>query len=193
MSYRAVAAVHSLSTTAQLPTAVYLYDSVPLQLEDKLCAELGLVRGCLCILREVVFDGATPDATAACVQPIVLSRVPLGIVVEIPFATRTKDVRLGPGRLYLPRTKRSWSFRFVAVDGSKATSTIERLQLPVTNVFAMTAYALQGCTEDYIILDLARPPGMSRVSWLHVRLVWLLLPCLPISLRTNVGSRCLSC
>ena len=46
---------------------------------------------------------------------------------------------------------------------------VERVQLPVSNAYALTDYGLQGQTVSGLLLDLKRPPGMSRDDhWLAI-------------------------
>jgi hypothetical protein len=90
----------------------------------------------------------------------------------VPDATWIKHAALGPGRFFLGTTTRPWRFYpdIPPADGvqldkdERAYMQLHRCQLPVSNLFAMTAYGLQGQTLPAIILDLARPPSMKLES-----------------------------
>ena len=50
VTYQQLAEVHSLSATGHRSNVLHLHLSAPVLLEDKLSAELGVVRGCPCIV-----------------------------------------------------------------------------------------------------------------------------------------------
>ena len=199
--YAAILQTNNLTTTKHLPSVLALYTGAALLLEDKLCPELGLVRGCPCRLVSVCCDPREPPADPELgVQQ--LRYVPQGLLLEVADATWIHSPELGPGRFFLPSVRRTWTFKHQLPAPHGRTQTIayqvERLQLPVINSSALTAYALQGRTVPKILLDLQRPPNMSRVPWLHRSLH----PCLvdycyhttilpPRTMpRMNSGSRC---
>lgn len=168
--YAAILETNNLTTTKHLPSVLVLYAGAALLLEDKLCPELGLVRGCPCRLVSICCDPREPPADLdAGIQQ--LRYVPQGLLLEVPDATWIHSHELGPGRFFLPSVRRTWTFKhhIAAPHGrSQAISyQVERLQLPVINSSALTAYALQGRTVPKIMLDLQHPPNMSRASWLH--------------------------
>ena len=131
-----------------------------------------------------------------------LRYVPQGLLLEVADATWIHSPELGPGRFFLPSVRRTWTFKHQLPAPHGRTQTIayqvERLQLPVINSSALTAYALQGRTVPKILLDLQRPPNMSRVPWLHRSLRPCLVDyCYPTTIlpprtmpRMNSGSRC---
>ena len=95
---------------------------------------MGVVRGCRCIVDEIVCDDAEPpyDQDPAA-DPHVLQFVPEGVVLRVPDATWIKDKDLGPGRFFLGRCRRQWSYELAgdeAVDhmldkkGKKYFSTL---------------------------------------------------------------------
>ena len=95
--------------------------------------------------------------------------LPSALLLRLPGAQWVKHPELGPGRFLLgPRTL-PWSFypsqppaEGLHFDSDqKAYLQLHRCQFPLTNLFSMTHYQLQGQTLPAIILDLARPPGMS--------------------------------
>ena len=68
-------------------------------LEDRQCVELGIVRGCRCIVREIIFDDTEPPhSDDPPDQPTILQCVPFGLVLEVPGAQWVKDPSLGPGK-----------------------------------------------------------------------------------------------
>ena len=55
------ASIHTLSTTANLPNILaLLYPGIELCLEAKLSAEIGVVRGCTCIVEDIILSDAEP-------------------------------------------------------------------------------------------------------------------------------------
>ena len=153
--------VTNLSKTKQLQGFLFLYEGMTVVLEDKLSPKLGLVRGCPCIVSRILFDVREPTIDNA--QPgelHVLRYVPEALILQVDAAAWTKERALGPGRFYLPSRRRSWNARLP--DSTNSTITIERLQLPVTNDTAATAYGLQGQTLPRGIFSLGHPDSMSR-------------------------------
>ena len=167
--YSSMLRVHSLTETSQLPSALMLYEGMLVRLEHKVCAELGLVRGCPCRLIHLVLHPDEP-AVDQCPElpPHVLQHLPRGLVLEAADVCWVKDPRLGPARFYLPAQERSWTFHFakhlpsVASPYTTAATSVRRRQLPVTNVAAMTAYLLQGQTVPPAILDFTYASELSR-------------------------------
>jgi hypothetical protein len=175
--YKDLASVHNLSTTAHLPNCLFLWRGVRLTLEEKMCVELGVVRGCAAVVLDILPDEREPlYDQGAHLEPFLFRYVPEALIMEVPGATWLKEPELGPGRFYLGRAKRNWKYNvsitmachFPDAATTKKPVTINRVQLPVTNMFALTVYALQGQTLPAIIVDVARPPGMSRVKSLVV-------------------------
>ncbi|CAE8654839.1 unnamed protein product [Polarella glacialis] len=169
--YKDLASVHNLSTTAHLPNCLFLWRGVRLTLEEKMCVELGVVRGCAAVVLDILPDEREPlYDQGAHLEPFLFRYVPEALIMEVPGATWLKEPELGPGRFYLGRAKRNWKYNvsitmachFLDAATTKKPVTINRVQLPVTNMFALTVYALQGQTLPAIIVDVARPPGMSR-------------------------------
>ena len=103
--------------------------------------------------------------------PHPLQHVPLALLLRVPNATWIKHASLGPGRFLLSPVTSQWKFyprqpptNAIQFDSdNRAYMQLHRHQLPLTNLFAMTHYTLQGQTLPAIILDLARPPGMKFV------------------------------
>ncbi|CAE8600470.1 unnamed protein product [Polarella glacialis] len=169
--YKDLASVHNLSTTAHLSNCLFLWRGVRLTLEEKMCVELGVVRGCAAVVLDILPDEREPlYDQGAHLEPFLFRYVPEALIMEVPGATWLKEPELGPGRFYLGRAKRNWKYNvsinmachFLDAATTKKPVTINRVQLPVTNMFALTVYALQGQTLPAIIVDVARPPGMSR-------------------------------
>ncbi|CAE8630379.1 unnamed protein product [Polarella glacialis] len=169
--YKDLASVHNLSTTAHLPNCLFLWRGVRLTLEEKMCVELGVVRGCAAVVLDILPDEREPlYDQGAHLEPFLFRYVPEALIMEVPGATWLKEPELGPGRFYLGRAKRNWKYNvsitmachFLDAATTKKPVTMNRVQLPVTNMFALTVYALQGQTLPAIIVDVARPPGMSR-------------------------------
>ena len=163
--YKDLASEHNLSKTAHLSNFLYLYVGAPVLLEHKLCAELGIVRGCVCRVVHILLARDEPMSIS---NPCILAYVPEALVLQVENASWVRHEELAPGQFYLPRVKRPWSVDIRETSehmpSSKRKIKIQRVQLPVSNTCALTAYALQGQTLDHLILDLEKPPRMSRVS-----------------------------
>ena len=95
--------------------------------------------------------------------------LPVGLILRLPGAPWIKHAALGPGRFFLGTTTCPWTFypdlpptEGVLLDkNERPYMQLHRCQLPFSNLFALTAYGLQGQTLLAIILDLARPPRMK--------------------------------
>ena len=140
-------------------------------LEEKMCVELGVVRGARAIIDDIVFDVNKPPVDKdASLPPHVLRFVPQCLILRLPGTTWVKERALGPGRFTLSRTKRGWKYELKPGDDTQALVdktqrrylSVARVQLPVSNCFALTMYGLQGATLEAILLDLAKPKGMGR-------------------------------
>ena len=167
--YHELLDVPNLTTTKNLPAILALYPGMTVLLEDKLCPELGLVRGCPCTILQIFTNPREPAwSHLSADTPHPLEFVPDGLLLQVPDATWIKEPALGPGRFYLPAVRRTWSHTFTepCPDGRprRVHYKIERLQLPIINDSAQTVYALQGRTVPHIVVDLQRPPGMARAT-----------------------------
>ena len=103
--------------------------------------------------------------------------MPQGLVLRCPHATWIKDPALGPGRFFLPPVRRHWRFTLRGNENinskvdkqQKHYLSIERLQFPVSNADVVIDYGLQGQTVPGAVLDLKRPPLLSRDEhWLSL-------------------------
>ena len=156
-------AVHSLSATKNLPGFLFLWLGCELLLEEKLCDDLGLVRGCRVTLVDIIpSEGQVLGSHDPSLSPFVLASCPAGLVVRVPGATWIKDPTLGPGAFFISPRTRSWRFGPGANETDFQPATVARTQLPFTNCVAFTAYGLQGATVPGLIADLAAPPKMPR-------------------------------
>ena len=65
--YKQFAAVNNLTTTKHLAGALFLWRALEVLLEERLCVELGVVRGARAVIDDIVFDTNEPvfseDAT----------------------------------------------------------------------------------------------------------------------------------
>jgi hypothetical protein len=169
--YKQFAAVNNLSATKHLAAALFLWRGMEVLVEEKMCVELGIVRGARAIIDDIVFDvNEPPVEDDASLPPHVLRFVPQCLILRIPGTTWVKERALGPGRFTLSRTKRPWRYNLKPGDDTQAlvdTSqrrylSVARVQLPISNCFALTMYGLQGATLEAILLDLAKPNKMGR-------------------------------
>ena len=81
-------AVASLTTTKYLSGVVPLFYGMEVLLEDRQCVELGIVRGCRCVVRDILFDDTEPSHDDdPRDEPSVLRCVPFGLIVQVPAIT----------------------------------------------------------------------------------------------------------
>ena len=133
------AGVHNLSSTMNLPAYLCLYRGISFTLETKLCAKLGLVRGCTAFLEHIIFADAEPRMpqslpwlpcltyihsmlpfafachcrpfdSAADLPPHPLLFMPTALILRVPGETWIKHAALGPGRFLVSPILRSWRF-----------------------------------------------------------------------------------
>ena len=76
-------AVASMTTTTNVSGVVPLFYGMEVVLEDRQCVELGIDRGCRCVVRDIVFDDTEPshddDPTD---EPSILRCVPFGLILQ---------------------------------------------------------------------------------------------------------------
>jgi hypothetical protein len=169
--YKKFAAVNNLTATKHLAGVLFLWRGLEVLLEEKMCVELGIVRGARAIIDDIVTDvNEPPFQDDASLEPHVLRFVPQCLILRIPGTTWVKERALGPGRFTLSRTKRPWRYNLKPGDDTQALVdsaqrrylSVARVQLPISNCFALTMYGLQGATLEAILLDLAKPNKMGR-------------------------------
>ena len=166
--------IHSLSETQNLPGVLFLWRGCRLVLEEKVREDLGLIRGCVGLLRTIVLDPEEPpfDADSA-LPPVCLSQLPLSLLLDIPGQDFLQSSLLQPGTCGLFPCGRDWTHRchldrIPLLDAAlreqrgEQSLRVHRRQLPCTNALAATAYNLQGQEVPAMLLDLARPRGMQR-------------------------------
>ena len=159
--YLNILRISSLTTTKQLQGFLFLYVGMTVVLEERLSQKLQLVRGCPCKIAQILFDIREPDTDQAPPGEFhVLQFVPEALLLRVEDVAWKKHPILEPGCFYLPARRRSWT---TSLPGSATTTvSVERLQLPVTNDAAATAYNLQGQTIPRGIFALSAPDNMSR-------------------------------
>ena len=91
-----------------------MYRGMAVVLGEKVCEELGVVRGCVCIVDEIILDPREPPYDEdEKLEPHVLRRVPVGLVLRAKDkvgpknATWVRDPELGLGRFFLGRKRRT--------------------------------------------------------------------------------------
>ena len=150
-----------LMATKQLQGFLFLYVGMTVVLEEKLSPKLGLVRRCPCTVVKILFNAREPSTDDAPPGQLhILRYVPEALILRAPDATWRKHPTLEPACFYLPSRRRSWTAHLPA--SANASVSMERLQIPVTNDAAATAYNLQGQTLLRSILALGQPDNMSR-------------------------------
>ena len=173
-----LARLPNLNSTQNLPGYLFLWPGARVSLEHKLLESKGLVRGCELELQSILLDDREPpfqdDPT---LEPHILEYVPEGLLLHVPDADNVQQSsHLPSNTIYLDAISRNWSFSPKVDDiaglddASRACAVatplhVTRRQFPCTNTLARTAYNLEGRTLPALVADIARPPGMPRVTW----------------------------
>ena len=105
--------------------------------------------------------------------PHVLQYMPCGAVFRAPASAWVNHSEFGSGRFYVPAQDRGWKFVFAkhlpatTVPYAAVSPPVQRRQLPVTDVAAMTACFLQGQTVPAATFDFSEAPDLSRdILWM---------------------------
>ena len=120
-------------------------------LEEVICESLGLVRGCRCIVDDIIpHELETPREGANIGEPFVFNYMPRALLLRCPKTPWIKEDCLKPGQFLLKPIRKTWGFKLERNDNvlSRLDKTqnhfldVERLQLAVANADVMLACTL---------------------------------------------------
>ena len=159
--------------TKGLPGFLHLYVGLRLILNSKDCVRFGVMKGCPCVLRHIVFadDEVLPVAPVGG-QPYSLVYMPTTLLLQVEGA----DWELPPTELpaTLPKgvNKRGLfqlrpSFDYLRARHGAEYFSVRRTSFLVMPADTLTVYAAQGSTFDAVIADMQRPPNLDHAKhWL---------------------------
>ena len=154
--------------TKSLPSFLPLYVGMRLVLSSKDCVKFGIMKGCPCILRHIVFseDELLPSNLVAG-QVHQLTYMPVSLVLQVEGAEwrlPSSDLPVG-----LPSNiDRKGIFQLrPTYDYLNVKLGEEYMKVRRTTFFAhpadtITVYAAQGGTFDAVIADMSRPPNFDN-------------------------------
>ena len=165
--------------TECMPGSLLLYIGMPLLIFDKICVNLGLMKGCECILEHIYFSTAEDeDAHWNCQNPIFLSHLPRGLLL------RAKNAEWILPEKQLPPLKKNIDRRGLFLlrystdffDFSESTQQeilpgvfkqvkqkhrVRRTQFMAVPACVRTVHIRQGEESDALIGDCSLPPRME--------------------------------
>jgi hypothetical protein len=156
----------SPDNTNGLPSFLPLHRGMRLLLSSKDCVRFGLVKGCICILREIVFapeEELLLDAVAG--QPQKLNFMPVSLLLQAEDAQWTLPrtelpAKLPPGLIRRGLFQLRPSRDYLSVASGSEYISVRRTTFRATPADTITVYAAQGSTFDAVVADMERPPNL---------------------------------
>jgi len=159
--------------TKGLPSFLPLYRGMRLLLSSKDCVRLGIVKGCVAVLRDIVLsdEEVVPFGLVAG-EPHQLQYMPVSLLLQaeevdwtLPPTELPADLPKGMDRRGLFQVKPDCDYLRVAIGNDYIS--VRRTSLYVTPADTITVYAAQGGTYEAVIADMQRPPNLdSAKHWL---------------------------
>ena len=159
--------------TRNLPSFLPLYVGMRLLLSSKDCVRFGIVKGCPCILRHIVFadDEELPfEARLGLAHPLRL--MPISLILQAEGV----EWKLPPTELpeSLPSdTDRRGLFQlcptydYLRAKHEDNYFSVRRTSFMISPADTMTVYAAQGSTFEAVVADMQRPPNLDSCKhWL---------------------------
>ena len=153
-----------------------LHVGMKLILSSKECVRLGLVKGCVCTLRSIVFaDRECLPVDQEAGVPHKLSYMPATLFLQADGAKWTltgcdlpKDLKQKTKREErLGLFQLANTTEYLRVKSGETYIHVKRTTFPVLPADTITVYAAQGGTYRAVIADMAKPPTMaSHIHWL---------------------------
>ena len=159
--------------TKGLPSFLPLYRGMRLLLSSKDCVRFGIVKGCECILRDIVFADreALPfDHIAGEAHP--LRYMPVSLILQASDAQWTLPATELPESLPASLDKRGLfqlrpSYDYLSAKVEDEYIRVRRTCFSATPADTITVYAAQGGTFHAVIADMHRPPSENFAKhWL---------------------------
>ena len=153
--------------TKGLPSFLPLYEGMRLVLSSKDCVRFGVVKGCICTLRCIVFS-SSEDLPAA--QPTgqghVLRYVPASLLLQAEGAQWTLPETELPQNLPVGLDRRGLfqlrpSYAYLRARHENSYISIRRTSFSVMPADTLTVYAAQGSTFEAVVADMQRPPSLD--------------------------------
>jgi len=153
--------------TKSLPSFLPLYRGMRLVLASKDCVRFGIMKGCPCILRDIIFaeNEALPYAhVAGAIHE--LTYMPISLLLQAEDAQWTlrrtelpDSLAANVDRRGLFQLRPSYDYLRVLVENDYIT--VRRTSFLVTPADTITVYAAQGSTYDAVVADMQRPPNLE--------------------------------
>lgn len=159
--------------TCTLPSVLPLYVGMRVTLQSKDCVRLGIMKGCICVLRHIVFADREPFAAATGEDNMIhLKYMPVCLWLQACDAEWVLPANYFPVDMP-PSTSRVGLFQFrpttayLTVRWEEETFKVRRTSYLLTPADTIITYGAQGSTFDAVIIDMRRPPCMpSDEHWL---------------------------
>ena len=159
--------------TKGLPSFLPLYQGMRLALSSKDCVRFGVVKGCACVLRHIVFadDEILPDSLVAG-HIHALRYIPASLILQaegaqwtLPASELPQNLPAGLDRRGLFQLRPTHDYLRARYEGSYFS--IRRTSLLVMPADTLTVYAAQGQTFEAVVADMQKPPSLeSTKHWL---------------------------
>ena len=159
--------------TKGLPGFLHLYEGMRLILNSKDCVRFGVMKGCPCVLRHIVFadDEVLPVAPVGG-QPYSLVYMPASLLLQVEGADWTLPPTELPANLPEGVNKKGFfqlrpTFDYLRARHEAEYFSVRRTSFLVMPADTLTVYAAQGSTFDAVIADMQRPPNLDHAKhWL---------------------------
>ena len=153
--------------TRNLPSFLPLYIGMRLLISSKDCVRFGIVKGCPCILRHIVFaeDEELPSQVrAGHAHPLQL--MPISLILQAVEAEWTLPRSELPEGLPDDVDRRGLfqlgpTYDYLRVKHEDTYFTVRRTSFMASPADTMTVYAAQGSTFDAVVADMQRPPNLD--------------------------------
>jgi hypothetical protein len=159
--------------TKGLPSFLPLYRGMHLLLSSKDCVQMGIMKGCPVVLRDIVFgDDETLPYDHVAGHPHKLEYMPITLSLEaekvswtLPASELPADLPKNIDRRGLFQLRPSYDYLRVAIGADYIT--VRRTSFLVTPSDTLTVYAAQGGSFDAVVADMQRPPNFDVAKhWL---------------------------
>ena len=160
-------------TTQGLPSILPLYIGMRLTLQTKDCVRLGLMKGCVCIVRHIVF--AAEEQLRETTQEnhvIYLTYMPIALWLQALDADWTLPEQYISADMPATTNRRGLfhiqpTYGYLKASWEDSSFTVRRTTFEVIPADTIIVYGSQGGTYDAVIADMKRPPSMDPdTHWL---------------------------
>jgi len=159
--------------TKQLPSFLPLYVGMRLLLSSKDCVRFGIMKGCPCILRDIVFaDGEVLPSAHVAGHAHSLTFMPVSLILQAEGVEWTLPATELPGKLPKNLDRRGLfqlrpTYDYLRAHHEDAYFSVRRTTFLAMPADTITVYAAQGSTYDAVVADMQRPPNYDTAKhWL---------------------------